>query len=192
ITLILVSILGLILGMGLTITAAYIVLSIMAAPALVGVGIDLVVAHMICFWLSMTSALTPPIAIAAIVSAGIAKARPMMTAWHSMMLGVFLYLIPFTMAYAPQILVLGHTVLEVVDIIVSYVIVAIALASATQGWMFRNLRLWERVVFGATIPILMWASVITTLIGLAMFFAFAMFLYIDVKRTADTAPTATA
>jgi len=108
------------------------------------------------------------------------------------MLGVFLYLMPFTMAYAPQILSVGHSVFEVVDIVLSYVVVAVALACATQGWMFRNLKLWERAVFGATIPVLMWTSFVTTLVGIGIFFAFAAFLYTGVKRAKSAVPPAAA
>ncbi|HSF15560.1 MAG TPA: TRAP transporter fused permease subunit [Vicinamibacteria bacterium] len=71
---------ALVLGMGLPVTAAYIVISVMAAPALGDMGLPLVVAHMIVFWLSQTSNVTPPIALAAFAGAGIAGASPLSAA----------------------------------------------------------------------------------------------------------------
>ena len=63
--LILVAVAALILGMGLPATAAYIVLAVMTGPALQELGVALITAHMIIFWLSQTSNVTPPIALAA-------------------------------------------------------------------------------------------------------------------------------
>ncbi|MCL2588018.1 MAG: TRAP transporter fused permease subunit, partial [Oscillospiraceae bacterium] len=90
-----VCILGMILGMGLTKTAAYILLAIMAAPPMIEFGLEPVVAHLICYWLSMISHLCPPFAVSAITAAGIAKSSPTKTGALSSLLGIYLYLIPF-------------------------------------------------------------------------------------------------
>ena len=74
--LILVAVAALVLGMGLPATAAYIVLAVMTGPALQELGLALITAHMIIFWLAQTSNVTPPIALAAFAGAGIAGASP--------------------------------------------------------------------------------------------------------------------
>ncbi|GAM70380.1 TRAP-type transport system [Vibrio sp. JCM 19236] len=71
----LISIVALILGMGLPVTAAYIVLAVMAVPMLTDFGLPLLTAHLIVFWLSQTSNVTPPIALAAFAGAGVANAN---------------------------------------------------------------------------------------------------------------------
>ena len=71
----LIALAALVLGMGLPVTAAYIVIAVLAAPALRDLGLQLVVAHMIIFWLSQTSNVTPPIALAAFAGAGVAGAN---------------------------------------------------------------------------------------------------------------------
>lgn len=92
---------ALILGMGLPVTAAYIVVAVVAAPALVGLGLPVLTAHLILFWLSQTSNVTPPVALAAFAGAGVAGARPMRTAAQAFRLSLGLFLAPLLMAYTP-------------------------------------------------------------------------------------------
>ena len=102
--LILVAIAALVLGMGLPATAAYIVLAVMTGPALQELGLALITAHMIIFWLAQTSNVTPPIALAAFAGAGIAGAPPMRSAVEAFKLANALFVIPLMMAYAPLLL----------------------------------------------------------------------------------------
>ncbi len=74
--LLLISLVALILGMGLPVTAAYIVLAVIAVPLLGDFGLPLLTSHLIIFWLSQTSNVTPPIALAAFAGAGVANANP--------------------------------------------------------------------------------------------------------------------
>lgn len=96
----LVALAGLVLGMGLPVTAAYIVLSVLAVPALMEFGLSLLVAHLIVFWLSQTSNVTPPIALAAFAGAGVAGASPMASGVQAFKLALGLFLIPLMMADA--------------------------------------------------------------------------------------------
>jgi TRAP-type uncharacterized transport system fused permease subunit len=102
--LLLVAFAALVLGMGLPATAAYIVLAVMTGPALQELGLALITAHMIIFWLSQTSNVTPPIALAAFAGAGIAGAPPMKTAIEAFKLSSGLFVIPLMMAYTPLLL----------------------------------------------------------------------------------------
>ena len=92
---------ALVLGMGLPVTAAYIVVAVVAAPALIGLGVPLLTAHLILFWLSQTSNVTPPIALAAFAGAGVAGGRPMATATQAVRLALGLFVVPLLMAYTP-------------------------------------------------------------------------------------------
>ena len=102
--LLLVAIAALVLGMGLPATAAYIVLAVMTGPALQELGLALITAHMIIFWLAQTSNVTPPIALAAFAGAGIAGAPPMRSAVEAFKLANGLFVIPLMMAYSPLLL----------------------------------------------------------------------------------------
>jgi TRAP transporter 4TM/12TM fusion protein len=92
---------SLVLGMGLPVTASYIVLATLAGPALLDMGVPLLVSHMIVFWYSQDANVTPPVSLASFAAAGVAKANPMQTAFTSWKLAKGLYIIPLVMAYRP-------------------------------------------------------------------------------------------
>jgi TRAP transporter 4TM/12TM fusion protein len=102
--LVLVAIAALVLGMGLPATAAYIVLAVMTGPALQELGLALITAHMIIFWLAQSSNVTPPIALAAFAGAGVAGAAPMRSAVEAVKLASGLFIIPLMMAFSPLLL----------------------------------------------------------------------------------------
>jgi TRAP transporter 4TM/12TM fusion protein len=135
-----------IIGMGTTITASYIILSILAAPSLIMAGVAPVNAHLLCFWLSMSSNLTPPVCVAAFAAASISGGNPMKTGIQSFMLGLFMYLMPFAFVYVPQILIVGHSLSAIIEIVVSYGFATVALAAGVQGWLLRKLNIFQRFV----------------------------------------------
>ncbi len=92
---------SLVLGMGLPVTASYIVLATLAGPALLDMGVPLLVTHMIVFWYSQDANVTPPVSLASFAGAGVAGANPMRTAFTSWKLAKGLYIIPIVMAYRP-------------------------------------------------------------------------------------------
>ena len=100
----LVAVAALVLGMGLPATAAYIVLAVMTGPALQELGLALITAHMIIFWLAQSSNVTPPIALAAFAGAGVAGAAPMRSAVEAVKLASGLFVIPLMMAFSPLLL----------------------------------------------------------------------------------------
>jgi TRAP transporter 4TM/12TM fusion protein len=92
---------SLILGMGLPITAAYLVIAAAAAPALSELGLPLLTAHLIIFWLSLDSNITPPVALGAYTAAALAEADPWRTGWNSFRFAKMIYVMPLLFAYTP-------------------------------------------------------------------------------------------
>ncbi len=88
-----------IFGMGIPMVAAYIVLAVIAVPALEEIGLPLFNAHLIIMWFSLAALWTPPVAVGAFVASGIAGASPNRIGWYAAKLGIGLYIIPFLMAY---------------------------------------------------------------------------------------------
>jgi len=127
----LVALAALVLGMGLPATAAYIVLSVMTGPALQELGLALLTAHMIIFWLSQTSNVTPPIALAAFAGAGIAGASPMRSAIEAFRLANGLFVIPLMMAYTPLLLGGGN---DWLDVLVAGVMTLMAIGMIAAVW----------------------------------------------------------
>jgi TRAP transporter 4TM/12TM fusion protein len=90
---------SLLLGMGLPVTAAYIMIAILTVPALTSMGVSLLAAHMIIFWLSQDSNVTPPVCLAAFAASSISGSRPMATGFTSWKLAKGLYIMPLLFAY---------------------------------------------------------------------------------------------
>jgi len=100
-TILFIALASLVLGMGVPVTAAYLVTAVVAVPALTHLGVNMIAAHMIVYWLSQDSNITPPGCIAAFAGATIAKANMWKTAWTAFKFAKFLYLGPFLFGYVP-------------------------------------------------------------------------------------------
>jgi len=118
-TILLIALASLILGMGVPVTAAYLITAVVAVPALTHLGVNEIAAHMIVYWLSQDSNITPPVCIAAFAGATIAKANMWATAWMAFKFAKFLYLAPFIFGYVPAFSLDGSTS----DIAITFVLV---------------------------------------------------------------------
>jgi len=143
IAILLIGLASLVLGMGLPVTASYIVLSSIAGPALLDMGVPLLVAHMIVFWYSQDSNVTPPVSLASFAAAGVAGANPMKTAFVSVKMAKGLYVIPIVMAYRP---LLGNgPILETVLSLAACGAGLVAFAAALDRYFLRALT-WQETV----------------------------------------------
>ena len=100
-TIIFIALASLILGMGVPVTAAYLITAVVAVPALTHLGVNELAAHMIVYWLSQDSNISPPVCIAAFAGATIAKANMWRTAFSAFKFAKFLYMGPFLFGYVP-------------------------------------------------------------------------------------------
>jgi TRAP transporter 4TM/12TM fusion protein len=133
-TILLIALASLILGMGVPVTAAYLITAVVAVPALTELGVNPIAAHMIVYWLSQDSNITPPVCIAAFAGATIAKANMWRTAFTSFKFAKFLYLGPFLFGYVPGFSLDG----TVKDIAVTFIIVIIG----TYGYAWLLSGIW--------------------------------------------------
>ncbi|MFO7801534.1 MAG: TRAP transporter permease [Desulfovermiculus sp.] len=101
ITIVLVALASLILGMGLPVTASYIVLAVLAAPSMSMLGTSVLAAHMLIFWFSQDANVTPPVCLAAYAASGVAGSKPLATGFESWKLAKGLYIIPLLFVYTP-------------------------------------------------------------------------------------------
>ncbi len=144
--LILVLIASLILGMGLPVTASYIVLIVLVGPALnQEFGIPLLIAHLVVFWYSQDSNVTPPIALAGFAGAAIAGAKPLETSIQAWKFAKGLYLIPVFMVYNPEI-ILGGPVWYVIFTGAIAALSLAAFAAAIEGFLFAPMDLVSRLL----------------------------------------------
>jgi TRAP-type uncharacterized transport system fused permease subunit len=131
-----------ILGMGMTVTAAYIFLAIILAPALIQAGLEPLPVHMFLLYWGMLSFITPPVALAAFAGASVAKADPMATGFEAMRLGTIIYFIPFFFVYNPALLLQGPWQ-EVLIVCVSATLGVVLLSAALQNYLIGFGRLPE-------------------------------------------------
>ncbi|MEA1963661.1 MAG: TRAP transporter fused permease subunit, partial [Candidatus Aerophobetes bacterium] len=160
----LVAFASLILGMGLPVTASYIMLAVLAGPALKQLGLPLIVAHMIIFWYSQDANVTPPVCLAAYSASGVAGSNPMRTGFVSWKLAKGLYIIPFLFAYTP-LLFTG----PVKEVIITAVFATLGLLSFTvllEGYFLRKTIILERILVGIATAGLLWPTFIPRMIGL--------------------------
>ncbi len=161
---------SLVLGMGLPVTASYIVLATLAGPALMDMGVPILVSHMIVFWYSQDANVTPPVSLASFAGAGVAGANPMQTAFTSWKLAKGLYIIPLVMAYRP-LLGIGETYSlmhwSVVITMVTTSLGLVAFAAAIERYFFRPATLWETALFVVAAAGLFWPGLWLDLVGLA-------------------------
>jgi len=149
-----------IFGMGMTITACYIFLAIVLAPPLVAAGFDPVAVHLFMLYWGMVSFITPPVAIASFVAAGLAHARPMDVGLQSMRLGSIMYFVPFFFVLNPALILRGAP-WEIFVVVSTALLGVWLIASSLEGYLF-GLGRMDSGVGGALARLLLFAS------GLAM------------------------
>ncbi|MEP6017252.1 MAG: TRAP transporter fused permease subunit [Paracoccaceae bacterium] len=164
---------AILLGMGMPAVPAYINVALLMDPVLAGLGIATFTAHMFIFYFAVASAITPPIALAAFAAASITGANPMATGFSAVKSGIVMFVIPFTFALYPEILLIEAAVIDPVQsangtqvylsgydgttdwpalaLVMCRITFALyLLASALAGFDFRKLAAWEimlRLVF---------------------------------------------
>ncbi len=139
-TILLIALASLVLGMGVPVTAAYLITAVVAVPALTHLGVNMLAAHMIVYWLSQDSNITPPVCIAAFAGATIAKANMWKTAFSAFKFAKFLYLGPFLFGFVPGFSLTGTSM----DIIKAFIMIIFG------TWLYSYLLsgIWIKTIFG--------------------------------------------
>ncbi|MDA0924813.1 MAG: TRAP transporter fused permease subunit, partial [Proteobacteria bacterium] len=166
--LLLVLLASLILGMGLPVTAAYIVLIILVGPALTQeFGIPLLIAHLVVFWYSQDSNVTPPVALAGFAGAAIAGSKPMETSLQAWKYAKGLYLIPLFMVFNEEIILGGPLPLVIWSGAIA-IIALVGFAAALEGFLWRAMPLWSRALMVPGVVAVFWPSLTVEVAGVAL------------------------
>ena len=123
-----------IMGIGVTVTVAYIILAITLAPALTESGLNPMAVHLFMLYWGMLSFITPPVALGAFAAASLAQAKPMRTGFEAMRLGSVIYFIPFFFVLNPALIMQGSAG-EIVSVFITAIIGIVILAGALQGYL---------------------------------------------------------
>ena len=125
---------SIILGMGAPTTANYLITSTITAGAIIQLGVEPIVAHMFAFYFGIIADVTPPVALAAIAGAAIAKAKPMKTAVNATKLAIGAFIIPYMCVYNPQMLMVNASPFSVIFIAVTALIGMFGISIALEGY----------------------------------------------------------
>ncbi|MCP4317054.1 MAG: TRAP transporter fused permease subunit [Hyphomicrobiales bacterium] len=155
---------AIILGMGLPTTAAYLILATVVAPALVKLGMPMLTAHFFVFYYGCISTITPPVALAAYVAAGIAGSDINKVGWTAASYGLTSYLLPFAFCFGPGLLLQG-TAMENGLAVVTACAGTFAIATAITGCFTRPLSWPHRIVAGIAGAMLLFQGLVTAMIG---------------------------
>jgi len=177
---ILVMLASLVLGMGLPVTASYIMLAVLAGPALTQMGVSLLAAHMIIFWYSQDANVTPPVCLAAFSAAGVAGSKPMRTGFASWKLAKGLYIIPFLFAYTP--LLFEGPVIEVIITALSALIGLFGFTVCWEGYLLRKMNIGERAITVLATVFLFWPENIFKGVGFIILASMYLLQRASLKR----------
>ncbi len=155
--LLLTAVAAFILGLGLPTSAAYLLLAVLVAPALIRLGLHPIVAHMYIFYFGLVSAITPPVALAAYAAASISGADANATPVESIRLGFVKLLVPFLFVTMPGLLMLGDAV-QITLAIVLATIGLMALSTAFSAWLVRPITTMERLALVAGALLVLWPT----------------------------------
>ncbi|MDO4812265.1 MAG: TRAP transporter permease [Eubacteriales bacterium] len=161
-----------VLGMGVPTTANYIIMATTCAPILAsGMHMELMAAHMFCFYFGIVADITPPVALAAYAGSAIAKAPPMKTAVNATKLAIAAFLVPYIFAFNNAMLFINTKPLDVVLVIVTSTIGMLLIAISMVGYFMRDTNMILRLVCAAGGLLLIIPGTVTDLVGLAVLVA---------------------
>ena len=173
------------LGMGVPTTANYIIMATTCAPILTtGMHLNAICANMFVFYFGIVADITPPVALAAYAGSAIAKSDPMKTAFNATRLAIAAFLVPYIFCMNPAMLFIDTTPIDVVLIIITSFAGMIAIASALEGYMLRNLNALERVLLAAGGLAMLIPGAVTDLIGVGILAAMVVLQLLGRKKTA--------
>jgi TRAP transporter 4TM/12TM fusion protein len=178
---------SIILGMGMPSVAAYALVAVLVAPALVEFGIHELSAHLFIFYFSVVSNFTPPIAFAAFAAAVLARTGPMETGFTAMRLGMLAYIMPFTFVYNSSLIMDGPA-FQVILSFMTAVVGAVIVGAGLTGYMFINLNWIYRLLYIPAGLMLLWpvdgfgVNLVINLIGVALSIVLLFLCYMQSKK----------
>ena len=175
-----------ILGMGMTVSACYIFLSILLAPALVGAGLNPLGSHLFILYWGMLSYITPPVALAAITAAGVAGANSTRTSLHAVRLGAVLFVLPFLFVLNPSLILQGP-LLSVIASAVTAMTAIWLVAASMEGYLYRIGPVGVRIRCALLVPAALmiypeWISDLLGFLALSLCYLVAM---LQTTKSAD-------
>ena len=173
-----------VLGMGVPTTANYIIMATTCAPILgpAGMGLELMAAHMFCFYFGIVADITPPVALAAYAGSAIAKAPPMKTAFNATRLAIAAFVIPYIFAFNPAMLFINTTVLDVVLVVVTSALGMLSISIGMIGYFVKEMAWPFRILCVVGGLLMIYPGTVTDIIGIAILAAVFVIERLELKK----------
>ncbi len=158
---------GIVLGMGMPTTPAYIIMVSLLVPALMKLGVVEPAAHMFAFYFAILSAITPPVALAVFAAASLAKSDLWASGWAAVKIGAAGFVVPFMFVYEPALLMIG----DWTDIARGFAMASLGiamLAGGLHGYFLRRCTTLEKTMLLAGAACVVFPSAVTDLTGLGL------------------------
>ncbi len=163
--LLLTMVVSLVLGMGLTTTACYVILAVLVAPALTKMGVHPMAAHLFVFYYGMYSFITPPVALGAYAASGLSGSPPLYTGYVAWKIALPGFILPFMFVYYPALLLQG-SLATIIHVTVSALLGVLFLSVAVAGYFKRRLCMIERALMAMAGATLIHGGWITDIVGI--------------------------
>ncbi len=160
---------GIVLGMGMPTTPAYIIMTALLVPAIVKLGVIPPAAHMFAFYFAVLSAITPPVALAVYAAAGIAKADLWKSGWAAVKIGAAGFIVPYMLIYEPALLMIGSWP-SIIQAFVTSAFGILMFAGGLHGYFLTAASYWQRALLIAAGLALIDPGFVTDVIGAGVAF----------------------
>jgi len=180
---IMAAIVSLILGMGMPVTASYLVMAILVVPAMTILGIEGIAAHMFVFYFAAFSFITPPVCVAVIAASSIGQANMLKTSLQSCRFNIPGFIMPFLFIFNPAVALISGTPLEMIRERIFSIIAVLAICLCLEGYLKEKLNVVIRLIFlvvsiGLFIPL----SPMVSFVLVAVFVVLFVISWIDGGR----------
>ena len=186
--LLLTAIAGIVLGMGMPTTPAYIVMVSLLVPAIIKLGVDAPSAHMFALYFAILSAITPPVALAVFAAAALAKANMWESGFAAMRAAAPAYIVPFMFVYEPSLLLIfkaDTSWLTLLWSVTTALIGVIALAGGFFGWLIGYATVLHRALLLIAAGCLIKPGLWTDMVGFGLLALVLLLQWTALKRAAE-------
>lgn len=175
-----------VLGAGMPTTSAYVMASVLIAPALVALGAEPLPVHLFIYYFAILSMITPPVALAAYAASTIAKTDPSSTGIKAIIIALPIFLIPFTFFTLPSILLTG-TAFEIATDFAFSVAMIFSASVAIVGWCTIRLNVSVRCIFAVLSIVVGFSPIIPSVIAFITIVGLIAFLRTSLVRVVSDA-----
>jgi TRAP transporter 4TM/12TM fusion protein len=194
--LLLTAVAGIVLGMGMPTTPAYIVMVALLVPAVIKMGVVTPAAHMFAFYFAILSAITPPVALAIFAAAGLARANMWEAGFAAMRAAAPAYIVPFMFVYEPMLLLIvkdwSAEWANVLWAVATATIGVVCLAAGMFGWLLTIAAMWQRVLLCVAAVCLIKPGLVTDAVGLGLLALVVAAQLFERRRAAESGARAQA